>query len=108
MGACRELNPEPSVTDMLIESHADALKAVGWSDEKAMLAAKRIVDQLLQRLGGGWFYLPKGVDFTREAREARNALILEMVRSGKPKRTIMATFRIKKTMYYQIIGRKTK
>ena len=105
MNACPEF--EPTITEIIQESYLDALRALGMPEAKAVIAARRITDQLLARLGGGWVYLPRALDCTHEARQARNLLILEMHRQGHPMDTILKTFHLKRAMFYRIIGKKS-
>ncbi len=106
MGACPELYSEPSIIDIMIESHMDALMSRGMLEAPAREAARRLVNRMLQRAGSGWVYLPKEAGFTRDAREARNRLIREMDRQGCPKRVILETLKVSVATYYRVVGKK--
>ena len=105
MNACPDC--EPTITEIIQETYLDALQAMGMPEAKAIIAARRITDQLLARLGGGYVYLPRSLDCTHEARQARNLLILEMHRQGHPIATILKTFHLKRAMFYRIIKMKS-
>jgi DNA invertase Pin-like site-specific DNA recombinase len=107
MSACRPLpDSVPTVVDVLVETLADLLTSKGMPHAAAQVAAKRQVDQILHKLGGGWFYLPRRVDFTRQAQKARNALVLDMLRQGIPFHTILGTLHVSRATLYRIQSKK--
>ena len=108
--ACRPLPEEvtaPTVVEVLVNVLVEVQTARGVQHAAAEIIAKRQVDQVLHQLGGGWFYLPKRMDRTREARAARNHLALEMIRQGIPIETVVHTLKICRRTLYRIQGKKS-
>lgn len=113
MGACRELPDEnPSQVDfnvrVLVESITDLEINRGTQPALAQVIAKRQVDKILRRLGGGVFYLPKCYDYTREAREARNITIQEQYNAGAKVPDLSRSFRLTPKQIYQILKKRRK
>ena len=112
MGACRELEFEPeakpaqSIVAALLESHAGAMTAAGMHPLMAERLARKLVDELLLRIGGGKRYLPKSCGSSREAASQRHQEIREMVRARVPFALVIRSFGISKAHLYRIIRRK--
>jgi DNA invertase Pin-like site-specific DNA recombinase len=108
--ACRPLPEETNVqtlAEVLVESFTDLLVSKGTQHAAAHVIAKRQVDQVLQRMGGGWFYLPKRMDYSREAQRARNSLAIGMLKQGIPAETVIATLKISRRTLYRLQGKKS-
>ncbi|BDU72375.1 hypothetical protein [Mesoterricola silvestris] len=110
--ACRPL-PEkmdeslPTAAEILLESMTELLIGRGIQEPAAGMIARRQLAQLLNRLGGGYVWLPRTIDYyTRTAKEDRNAMVLDMVRQGHPKEVILRVVNLKKSQFYNIIRRK--
>lgn len=108
MGACpkmREDEPMPTAVDLLVEAFAALLVSRGAAPAGAQAVAKHQVDQILKRMGGRRVYLPKGIDFTREAREARDEAIRISAKRMRPE-AVCRAFKVSRSQFYRIIRKK--
>ncbi|BDU76281.1 Mor transcription activator family protein [Mesoterricola sediminis] len=105
MGACRELQDEslPGTVEILIDAVADILISLGASPAGARALARHHVDQILRRIGGGKVYLPRGIDYTPDARAARNEAIKSMARQGVAKAAVGRAFRLSRSQIDRIL-----
>lgn len=110
MTACPELQPptddaEPSITQELLLSHAQAMVDAGLPRAVALVLARKLVDQLLLRIGGRKRYLPKSTESTQEAAARRHQEILAAVRARVPFPLILRSFGISRVHFYRILRR---
>lgn len=128
MGACRELPEDdesefapPRILDLIIASHVELAIASGTPAKAADKAARKFVQKLLKRIGGLRWKVPRSIYGPKHAKAERDAAVREMwealrrpepgkgVRPSAPDITLICrTFDIKRTVFYEIIGRKTK
>ena len=101
-------SPVLKPVEILLEAFLETLKDCGVKESAALPRAKRIVDQFLIRMGGGVVYLPKGYDYTREAREARNITIQEQYNAGAKVPDLSRSFRLTPKQIYQILKKRRK
>lgn len=78
----------------------------GETEEQLKSRIRSHLNALCRVVGGGPRYIPKMVNLNYDTKQLRDNAILRAHLSGVERDVILRTFRIRKTIYYKIIGRK--
>lgn len=92
-----------NIVEILAASFVAAFTSRGVPAPAADDMARRAVHDLLDRVGGRKWYLPKVASFEADARASRDEAIRQAHRRKVPVVVILRTFRVSRRTYYRAL-----